>query len=131
MHDNSVGILAGSAKGSANEIVIFSVGSRSAVSIPVGENFILAKNLPLYGRKLGSSLRSTEGLLGRGPPGGAFWTSGTAGGQPASGAQIGFWVFRLLFAVFDRTDGIVPLGCPRSHPQATLRPPPGHLVANR
>ena len=30
-----------------NEIVIFSVGSRSAVSIPGGENFILAKNLPL------------------------------------------------------------------------------------
>ena len=33
-----------------NEIVIFSVGSRSAVSSPGEENFILAKNLSLHGR---------------------------------------------------------------------------------
>ena len=39
-----------------NEIVIFSVGSRSVVSIPGEENFILAKNLPLDGTNLGSSL---------------------------------------------------------------------------
>jgi hypothetical protein len=79
-----------------NEIVIFSVGSRSAVSIPCEENFILAKNLPLNGTKPGSSLFSQEALLGQSPPGQAFWPSGTAGGQPASGAQIGFWVIRLL-----------------------------------
>jgi hypothetical protein len=33
-----------------NEIVIFSVGSRSAVSSPGEENFILAKNLSLDGK---------------------------------------------------------------------------------
>jgi hypothetical protein len=84
--------------GLANEIVIFAVGSRSAVSIPCEENFILAKNLPLDGTKLGSSLLSMEGLLGHSPPREALWPSGTAGGQAVSGAQIGFWVFRLLFA---------------------------------
>ena len=79
-----------------NEIVVFSVGSRSAMSIPCEENFILSKNLPLHGRKPGCSLLSMEGLLGRSLPGEAFWPSGTAGGQPASGAQIGFWIIRLL-----------------------------------
>jgi hypothetical protein len=83
-----------------NEIVIFSVGSRSAVKIPGEENFILAKNLPLHGREPVSSLLSLEGLLGQSPPGKAFWPSGTAGGQPASGVQIGFWGIRLLLAVF-------------------------------
>jgi hypothetical protein len=34
-----------------NEIVIFSVGSRSAASIPRDQGFILAKNLPLDGTK--------------------------------------------------------------------------------
>jgi hypothetical protein len=33
-----------------NEIVIFSAGSRSAVSVPGEENFILAKNQPLHRR---------------------------------------------------------------------------------
>ena len=49
-------------KRSANEIVIFSVRSRSAVSIPGEENFILAKNLPLDGTRPGSSLVSMDGL---------------------------------------------------------------------
>jgi hypothetical protein len=80
-------------KGSVNEIVIFSVGSRSAVSIRCEENFIPARNLPLDGTKPGSSLLSMEGVLGRSPSGEAFWPAGIAGGQPASGAQIGFWVF--------------------------------------
>ena len=57
---------------SVNEIVIFSVRSRSAVSIPCQENFILAKNLPLNVTKPGSSLLSMEGLAGRSPPGEAF-----------------------------------------------------------
>ena len=86
-------------KRSPNEIVIFSIGSRSAVSIPGEENFILAKNLPLDGTNPGSSLLSMEGLWGRSPPAEAFWPSGAAGGQPASGAQIGFGVIRLLLAV--------------------------------
>jgi hypothetical protein len=51
----------GGRKGVAHEIVVFSVGSRSAVSIPGEENFILAKNLPLDGTKPGSSLLSMEG----------------------------------------------------------------------
>jgi hypothetical protein len=38
--------------------VIFSIGSRSAVSSPGEENFILAKNLPLDATKPGSSLLS-------------------------------------------------------------------------
>src|ERR1035437_3347540 len=38
-----------------NEIVIFSIGSRSAMSIACEENFILAKNLPLDGTKPGLS----------------------------------------------------------------------------
>jgi hypothetical protein len=58
-----------------NEIVVFSVGSRSAVSIPCEENFILARNLPLDGTKPGSSLLSMEGVLGRSPSGEAFWPS--------------------------------------------------------
>jgi hypothetical protein len=62
-------------KGSVNEIVIFSVGFRSAVSILGEENFILAKNPPLDGTKLGSSLLSLEGLSGRSPAGAAFWPS--------------------------------------------------------
>jgi hypothetical protein len=58
--------------GSANEIVVFSAGSRSAVSILREENFILAKDLPLDGTKPGSSLLSLEGLSGLSPPGEAF-----------------------------------------------------------
>jgi hypothetical protein len=50
--DNLVG------KASANEILIFSVGSRSVVSVPSEEDFILAKHLPLHGGKPGSSLLS-------------------------------------------------------------------------
>jgi len=88
-----------------NEIVIFSIGARSAVSIPGEENFILAKNLPLDGTKPGSSLLSMEGLLSRSPPGDAFWPFWTAGCQPASGAQIGFWVFWLFSA---RWRGVLP-----------------------
>ena len=76
--------------GSVNEIVIFSVGSRSAVNRPCEENFILAKNLPLDGTKPGSSLLFPEGLLGRSPPGGAFWPSGTAGANPPLGRKSGF-----------------------------------------
>jgi hypothetical protein len=83
---------------SSTETVIFSVGSRPAVRIPDDENIILAKNLPLDGAKPGYSLFSLQGLLGRNLPGEAFWPSGAAGGQPASGAQIGFWVIRLLLA---------------------------------
>ncbi len=83
------------ARKGVNEIVIFSVGSRSAVSMPCEGKLILAKNLTLHGSKPGSMLHSMEGLLGRSPPRKAFWPSGTAGGQPASGAQIGFWVIRL------------------------------------
>ena len=90
-----------------NEFVIFSAGARSAVSIPCEEIFILAKNLPLDGTEPGSSLLSMEGLLGRSPPGEAFWPSGTAGGQPAFGARIGFSVFWLFSA---RWPG-VPAGC--------------------
>ena len=55
-----------------DEIVIFSVGSRSAVSILGEENFILAKNLPLHGTKPGSSLLSLEELLGCSSSGHAF-----------------------------------------------------------
>ena len=90
----------GNGKGSANEIVVFSIGSRSAVSIPGEENFILAKNLPLHGTKPGFSLLSMEGegLPGRSPPGEVFWPFGTAGDQPASGTQIGFGVFWLFSA---------------------------------
>ena len=47
----------------------------------------------------GSSLLSMEGVLGRSPPGEAFWPCKTAGGQPASETQIGFWVFWLLLTV--------------------------------
>ena len=79
-----------------NEIVICSIGFRSAVSIPGDENFILANKLPLGGIKPGSSLLSMEGAMGRSLPGEAFWPCGTARGQPASGAQIGFWIIRLL-----------------------------------
>jgi hypothetical protein len=43
-----------------NAIVIFSVGSRLAGSIPSEENFILAKNLPLDGTKPGPLLLSME-----------------------------------------------------------------------
>ena len=43
-----------------NEIVIFSIGARSAVSIPGEENFILAKNLPLDATNPGSSLLSLD-----------------------------------------------------------------------
>src|ERR1039457_5024204 len=88
----------GSGKVPVNEIVIFSVGSRSAVSTSCEENFMLAKNLSMDGTKPGSSLLSMEGSLGQSPPGEAFWPCGTAGGQPASGAQIGFWVFWLFSA---------------------------------
>jgi hypothetical protein len=49
-------------------------------------------------QKLGSPLLSMEGLLGRSPPGEAFWPSGTAGGQPAFGTRIGFSVFWLFLA---------------------------------
>jgi hypothetical protein len=90
--DNLVG------KASVNEIVIFSVGSRSAVSIPCEENFILARNLPLHGRKPGSSLLSMERMPGHGPSGEAFWPSGAAGSQPAFGVQIGFGIIRLFSA---------------------------------
>src|ERR1022692_1818077 len=51
-------------KGVAHEIVVFSVGSRSAVSIPGEENFILAKNMPLDGTKPDSSLLLMEASLG-------------------------------------------------------------------
>ena len=61
-----------------NEVVISSAGSCSAVSILGEENFILAKNLPLDGTNPCSSLLSMEGLLGRSPPGEAYWPSGTA-----------------------------------------------------
>ena len=61
-----------------NEIVIFSVGSRSAMSIPSCENPILVEATLLDGPNPGSSLFLTEGLLGRSPPGEAFWPSGTA-----------------------------------------------------
>lgn len=88
-----------------NAIVIFSVGSRSAVSIPGGESFILAKNLPLHGPNPGSSLFSLEGLLGRSPPGEAFWHSAAAECQPGSGAQIGFLVFWLFS---ERRSGVPP-----------------------
>ena len=44
-----------------NKIVVFSVGSRSAVSIPGEENLILTRNLPLDGPNPGSSLFSMEG----------------------------------------------------------------------
>jgi predicted phage tail protein len=47
-----------------NEIVIFSVGSRSVVSIPGEENFILVKDPTRDGTKPGSSLFSLEGSLG-------------------------------------------------------------------
>jgi hypothetical protein len=77
---------------------MFSVGARSAVIIPCEENFILAKNLPLHGTKPDSSLLSMERLLGRSPLGEVLWPSVTAWGQAASGAQIGSWVIRLLFA---------------------------------
>ena len=73
-----------------NEIVIFSVGSRLAVSSPCEENFILAKNRSLDGTKPGSSLLSIEVLLGRSPPGGAFWPSRTAGANPPLGRKSGF-----------------------------------------
>ena len=69
------------------------------MSIPCEENFILAKNLPLNGTKPGSLLFSLEGLPGHSPLPEAFWPAGAAGGQPASGAQIRFWVIRLLLAV--------------------------------
>ena len=73
-------------KGSVNEIVMFSIGSRSAVSIPCGENPILVEAPPLDGPNPSSSLLSMEGLQGHSPPGEAFWPSGTAKGQPAFGA---------------------------------------------
>jgi hypothetical protein len=76
-----------------------------AVETAFFNHFILARNLPLDGTKPGSSLLSVEGLLGRSPPGEAFWPSGNALGQPASGAQIGFWVFRLFSA---RWPGVSP-----------------------
>jgi hypothetical protein len=72
-------------KGVAHEIVVFSVGSRSAVGIPGEENFILAKNMPLDGTKPDSSLLLMEASLGHSPLSEAFWPSGTAGGQPVSG----------------------------------------------
>ena len=78
---------------------MFFIGSLLAVSIPCEDNFILAKNLPQHGTTPGSSLLSTEELLSCGPPGEAFWPSGAAEGQPASGAQIGFWLSRLLLTV--------------------------------
>ena len=62
-------------------------------------NLILGKASPLDGTNPGSSLLPLEGLLGHSPPGAAFWPSGAVGGQPASGAQIGFWVIRLVSAV--------------------------------
>lgn len=43
-------------KGSANQIVIFSIGSHSAVGIPCADNFIRTKNLPLRGPKPGSEV---------------------------------------------------------------------------
>jgi hypothetical protein len=67
---------------------MFFVGSRSAVSIPGEENFILAKNLPLDGTKPVSLLFSLEGLPGHSRPGEAFWPSRTAGGQLASESRI-------------------------------------------
>jgi hypothetical protein len=105
-----------------DEIVIFSVGSRSAVSIPCEENFTLAKNLPLHGTKPGSSLRSVEELPGRSPSGEAFRSAGTAGGQPASGAQIGFWVIRLFSA---RRSGVLsgPLTEPATQGVAQVSKP--------
>jgi hypothetical protein len=45
-------------KEAVNEIVVFPVGYRSAVSNPCEENFILAKNLSLDGPNPGSSLFS-------------------------------------------------------------------------
>jgi hypothetical protein len=59
---------------------------------------MLVKDPPRDGTNRGSSLLSMEGLLGPSPPGEAFWPSGTAGGQRASGARIGFWVFWLFSA---------------------------------
>jgi hypothetical protein len=67
--------------GLVNEIVIFSVGSRSAVSIPCQENFILAKNLPLNVPKPDSSLLSMEVL------------------QPTGGSMVAFC---------DRREGVDP-----------------------
>ena len=72
-----------------NEIVICSIGFRSAVSIPGDENFILANKLPLGGIKPGSSLLSMEGAMGRSPPGEAFWPSGTAGASLPLGSKSG------------------------------------------
>ena len=94
-----------SERGPVIELVIFSVGYRSAVSISCEENFILAKNLHPDRTKPGSSLISLEGLLGRSPPGEAFWRSAAVGGRPASGAQIGFGVIGLFSA---RWPGVPP-----------------------
>ena len=69
------------------------------MGVPCEENFVLAKNVPLHGTTPGFSVPTMEGLPGHSPLGEAFWPSGTAEGQPASGAQIGFWVIRLLLAV--------------------------------
>src|ERR1035438_9976381 len=77
-------------KESVNEIVIFSVGTRSAVSSPDDENFILTKNLSRHATKPGPSLLSMEGLAGRSPPGEAFWPSGTAGASLPLGSKLGF-----------------------------------------
>src|ERR1017187_1414826 len=115
-----------------NEIVTFSVGSRSAVSIPCEENFILAKNMPLEGPKPGSSLLTMEGLPGRRPPGEAFWPAGTAGGQPASGAQIGFWVIRLLFAqssIMTISGGVPPSELPQRAVTTVTKSNPGPEAA--
>ena len=59
----------------------------------------MAKNLSLHGTNPGPWLLSLEGLLGRSRPGEALWRSGAAGGQPASGAQIGFGEIQLLLTV--------------------------------
>jgi hypothetical protein len=115
-----------------NEIVIFSVGSRSAVSLPCEENFILARNLPLNRTQPGSSLLSLEGSLGGSPPGEAFWPSGTAGGQPASGAQIGFWVIRLLFAqssIMTISGGVPPSELPQRAVTTVTKSNPGPEAA--
>src|ERR1035441_8471353 len=120
-----------------NEIVIFSVGSRSAVSLPCEENFILARNLPLNRTQPGSSLLSLEGSLGGSPPGEAFWPSGTAGGQPASGAPIRLWVIRLQLAqssIMTISGGVPPSELPQRAVTTVTKSNPGleaALVAAR
>jgi hypothetical protein len=63
----------------------------------IAEQIVQVPDGFVFGLKVPDTI-TTKTLLGHSPPGEAFWPSGTAGGQPASGAQIGFWVIRLLLA---------------------------------